>query len=433
MKRWFFLGIVILLAGVWGVWWFLSQQKQPPSYQTAIIERGNIFRTITTTGNVDYAFKHSIYAKTGGIVTGVYVSPGNTVRSGQILAKIDDTELRISYEKLRQTLLQQSNSVLTTKKEYEDAQKLYNKQFISYAELESARINYENAITSYQRSLLELQEAINTLQNCTLVSPVSGVVALNNLTTGTNLPNSSTLAFIIASHPSVMQIKCLVSEIDIASIKKGQKVLFTVSAYTNTFTGEVSEIWYQPQTSQDVVYYPVIILTENTTGKLLPGMSVSVEIIIQGKENVLRVPSRALRIQPTQEMLATLTNIPRVYPPREATTSGRRQTTRPQNITNATQGSFATLWLINTNTKEILPLRVRTGISDGQYTEILPWEENENLEGKTIITAIRTTKNTSKTSSSQTPRSTSSQSQNTLSSPVSIPAGGPGIPPHPGF
>ncbi len=211
MKRWFFLVITTLLLGAAGIWWFLSQQNQTPSYQTTVIDRGSIYQTITATGNIDYAFKHYVYAKTGGIVTGVYASPGERVKTGQILARIDDTDQRLSYEKLRHTLLQQSNTLTSTRKEYEDTKKLYEKQFVSLSELETARINYENALASYQKSLLELREAMTALQNCTLVSPASGIVALNNLTTGTNLPNSTTLAFVIASQPSMMRIQFLVS------------------------------------------------------------------------------------------------------------------------------------------------------------------------------------------------------------------------------
>ncbi len=416
MKRWFFLVFLVIVIGG-SVWWFLGRKPSSPSYQVATIDRGTISQTISATGNVEYAFKHYVYAKTGGIVTGVFVSAGDRVKAGTLLATIDDTDIRLSYEKKKQSLIQASNNLISAKQTYDYTRTLYERQFSSFAELETARFSYENALATYQTILLDMKESQQQLSSCRITSPVDGIVAVNNLKTGTNITVSPFLAFVIASRPEVMQIQALVSEVDISSIRKGQKVRFTVSAFQDTFEGRIEEIWHQPQSSQDVVYYPVIIRADNFSRKLLPGMSATIEIIFSEKENVLRVPSRALRLQPNAEMMALLTNrskFPSAPPSGSFTNRPRRnegfsQTNRP--------ADRATLWIINTNTGEIRPIPVRTGLSDGQYTEIIPLNETEDLEGKTFILSLSKTKQT-------TPSRTSSSGQNRTFNSSSNPGGG---------
>lgn len=434
MKRWFFLLFLVIVIGG-GVWWFFGRKPSSPSYQVATVERGTISQTISATGNVEYAFKHYVYAKTGGIVTGVFVSAGDRVKAGTLLATIDDTDIRLSYEKKKQSLIQASNNLISAKQTYDYTRTLYEKKFSSSAELETARFSYENALADYQTILLDVKESQQQLSYCRITSPVDGIVAVNNLKTGTNITVSPFLAFVIASRPEVMQIQASVSEVDISSIRKGQKVRFTVSAFQDTFEGRIEEIWHQPQTSQDVVYYPVIIRADNSSRKLLPGMSATIEIILSEKENVLRVPSRALRLQPNAEMMALLTNrskFPSAPPSGSFTNRPRRnegfsQTNRP--------ADRATLWLINTNTGEIRPIAVRTGLSDGQYTEIIPLNETEDLEGKTFILSLSKTK---QTTSSQTSSSGQNKNSNSSSNPTGgmpgggMPAGG-NTPPPPMF
>ena len=97
-----------------------------------------------------------------------------------------------------------------------------------------------------------------------------------------------------------MQIKAEVDELDIGAIKVGQEVRFTVEANPGeTFTGKVKEIRLVPETDDNVVYYYVIILADNKSGKLLPGMTASVSFIKQKKDDILTVPSAALRFTPS--------------------------------------------------------------------------------------------------------------------------------------
>jgi HlyD family secretion protein len=76
-------------------------------------------------------------------------------------------------------------------------------------------------------------------------------------------------------------------------------VTFHVDAYPNeTFTGRVEQVRLQPITVQNVVTYNTLIAVDNPGGRLMPGMTATVSVIVQRRDNVLRLPAAALRFRP---------------------------------------------------------------------------------------------------------------------------------------
>jgi HlyD family secretion protein len=107
----------------------------------------------------------------------------------------------------------------------------------------------------------------------------------------------------IANNLDQMQITANVDEADIGKVKLGMPVEFTVDAYPmNRFDGSVKQIRLNPTSESNVVSYSVIIDAANPERKLLPGMTTNVTIIIQAKENVLRIPETATRFKPSKEI-----------------------------------------------------------------------------------------------------------------------------------
>jgi HlyD family secretion protein len=114
--------------------------------------------------------------------------------------------------------------------------------------------------------------------------------------------NAPTL-FKIANNLDQMQITANVDEADIGKIKLGLPVEFNVDAYPSAqFSGEVKQIRLNPSSENNVVSYSVIIDAANPDHKLLPGMTTNVTIVIQAKQNVLRIPETATRFKPSKEV-----------------------------------------------------------------------------------------------------------------------------------
>jgi HlyD family secretion protein len=146
-----------------------------------------------------------------------------------------------------------------------------------------------------------------------------------------------------------MQILALVDESDIGAIKPEQPVAFTVQAYPNdTFAGTVQQVRLQSKTQDNVVNYTAVVGVKNTAGKLLPGMTATVQFLTGDAQDVLIVPNSALRIRPTPGMFA--------------------QAKHPI-LVNDQDASSAILWTLDARGK-LHPVRVHTGLSDENHTEV---------------------------------------------------------------
>ena len=164
-----------------------------------------------------------------------------------------------------------------------------------------------------------------------------------------------------------MQIEVNVSEADIGKVNEGQNVTYTLDGYPDSvFTGKVTQVRISPTTVSNVVTYTVIVDVKNDDLKLIPGMTANVSIITDKSENVLCVPSIALKFNPN--------------------TDGTRY---------KTQG----IWILEKN--HPTRINIETGASDDTNTEII----TENLkEGDKIIIDSSLSQNKDKKNTRRGPR-----------------------------
>jgi HlyD family secretion protein len=179
--------------------------------------------------------------------------------------------------------------------------------------------------------------------------------------------------FQIAADLSQMQVKASIDESDLGQISEGQRVTFTVDAYPNdVFTGSVKQVRLNPVVEQNVVTYAAIITARNPEMKLRPGMTANVTVETARRENVLRVPSTALRFKPSDEVLQAL---------------GSQNSVPAAN--HAAGSNVNIVWLFDGG---LHPVVVDAGISDGTFTEIVQGDtgdsEDASLEAGTRI-AVR--------------------------------------------
>jgi HlyD family secretion protein len=139
------------------------------------------------------------------------------------------------------------------------------------------------------------------LRNTEIRSPVSGVVVQRNVELGATVAASlqAPTLFLIADDLRHMEIAANIDESDIGRVKAGQRVAFTVNAYPGrNFEGTVKQVRLGSQTLQNVVIYTTIVSVENPRGELLPGMTASLRVETDRRDNVVRVPNAALRWRP---------------------------------------------------------------------------------------------------------------------------------------
>ena len=113
--------------------------------------------------------------------------------------------------------------------------------------------------------------------------------------------------FTIARDLSEMEILADVDESDIGQIEVLHDVRFTVATYPDeSFTGMVEAVYLQPEVVQDVVTYTVVVGTENRDGRLLPGMTATLDFVVAAADDVISLPAAALNLKMSDDMIAVL-------------------------------------------------------------------------------------------------------------------------------
>jgi HlyD family secretion protein len=285
-----------------------SQKKAAPAkqkYEFTSLTKNAIQSTVTSTGTLAVVSSVDVLAQMSGRIEKVFADYNDQVKKGQVLAKINTDLLRIQ-EKSAQASVDKSQAaydlqVLTV----QNNKALYDKGFLSEFDYKSslATLRIDRAeLASAEASLEEITTEID--QYAFITAPIDGIILSREIDAGSSVTggsvSSSTTLFTIAANLEQMEIEAEVDELDISSIQKGQKVTFTVEADPGVdFTGTVKEVRLVPETSDNLVYYYVIILADNKSGKLLPGMTANLSFIKQEKEDAVTVPSAALRFTPS--------------------------------------------------------------------------------------------------------------------------------------
>jgi HlyD family secretion protein len=193
--------------------------------------------------------------------------------------------------------------------------------------------------------------------------------------------------FLIAKDLTRMQVWVAVNEADIGKIHPGLPVSFTVDAFPgDTFRGEVGKVRLNASMTQNVVTYTVEIVTDNSTGRLLPYLTANVQFQLDRRSNVLMVPNAALRWKPSAEQVAP--EFREAFAKLSARGGKPESGSAPPSKSpeGAAPGTTrAALWVPEGD--YVKPLRVRSGISDGMNTEV----QGEGLtEGMNVVTGVET-------------------------------------------
>ncbi len=278
-------------------------------YRFVTVERGNLESVVASTGNLSAVTTVQVGTQVSGIVNDIYVDFNDEVRRGQIIARIDTTLLVSSVQDARATLSRNQAQLDFAHTEFERVRNLYEKNFATEVEYNQAKYNLDLAKATIVSSEINLERALRNLDYATITAPIKGVVVERNVDEGQTVAASlnAPQLFLIANDLADMEILVSVDESDIGLIKEGQRVRFTVQAYDeDTFYGEVKQVRLQSAIQENVVTYTAVVGVDNTDGRLLPGMTATVEFLIETVDDVMKVPNAALRFRPNEQMMLEL-------------------------------------------------------------------------------------------------------------------------------
>ncbi len=295
---------IILAAGAFGGYeYYQTQQaaKQVAAVETAPVTRMNLKSTVSATGTIKPVDSVEVSPKITARISQVLVKENDRVTAGQTVAILDGKDYLAKQE---QAQLKVSNTQL----EYQRAQELYNLGAGTKQALDTAKFNYDTAVSA-------LTDAQSNVAETIITAPMDGIVVGEPKSVGTMAVqgNSNPTVIMYIANTSQKQIMAKIDETDIGQIQVGQDATFTVDTYTGqTFTAHVSKIsqtdtsntWNttgssssnsSSSSSASVIYYYVTLDVDDPDDVLKLGMTARVEINTSEKENALVVPIAALK------------------------------------------------------------------------------------------------------------------------------------------
>ena len=363
---WIALAVVGLAALLWWLW-----PTQPKvEWQTHTLDRADMELSATATGNLQPKSEVSVGAEISGVIREVLVAENDPVVEGQVLARFDTEELNVSLRQANAGLALAKSSVSEASATLEEAtvderrtRTLSRQQLLAQASLDSAvatvkrsRARVANSRAAVEQAEASVSQARTRLEKAVITSPINGVVLKRDIEPGTTVAASfqTPELFLLAEDLGLMELHVSMDEADVGMVKADQTATFTVDAWPGReFAADVLSVYLYPTVEANVVTYTTVLSVDNAERLLQPGMTATAIIITGLRKQALRVPNIAFRFTPpaTDDKDAALFRAPG--------SPGRGSSDTASN----------SIWLLRDG--EPQRMLVRTGHTDGQYTEIL--------------------------------------------------------------
>lgn len=369
-------------------------------YKTEKVDRGTVTTTVTATGTLSAVTTVQVGSQVSGVIARLYADFNSKVTKGQLLAELDPTPFEAQVAQRRADLTQAQVQTDDTRIKYERQRRLLASGLAAQADVDGAEAQYKSARAQTAQAQAALSQVLTNLRYTKINSPIDGIVVDRQYNVGQTVAASfqAPTLFEIAQDLTKMQVQADVDQSDIGRIKVGQIARFNVDAYPeDEFRGRIAQIRYNAQVNQNVVTYPVILELSNPEGRLRPKMTANVNIDTATVPNVLRIPNAALRFKPPTEEGSSksasgasgggdaMQRMGRAGGGGLAGAAG----TLPSGGRRAHGGPKpSTVYVLDEN-KKLKPVQIRTGITDGRYTQVL---SGDLKEGTAVVVGLATAK-----------------------------------------
>lgn len=419
--------IILLLLGLGILTAFEMRGKGPVQYYTAKVENGEINQVVEATGTINAVITVQVGSQVSGTISALKVDFNSHVKKGQVIAQIDPPLFLGALSQAKADLENAKANVaaavantakakamaVQTKADYQRNLGLAKEGVVSPQALDLAKANADSAeaqvvsdVAAEQQARAQLvqkeaavQVAQTNLDYTTIHAPIDGTVVARSVDVGQTVAASlqAPTLFTIAQDLTKMQVYAKTDESDVGQIRPGLQVTFKVDAYPrDTFSGTVSQVRMNSTIVQNVVTYDTIIDFNNPELKLFPGMTAYVTIPVATAKNVVKVPNGALRYKPdlSPDELRSLyqqygipeANGQRASNPPAAATGPRPDAKSPERDSSSPVEAQI-VWKLLPD-KNLAPVRIRTGITDHTFTELLQEVNGDLHPGDDLVTGL---------------------------------------------
>ncbi len=232
--------------------------------------------TITLTGSIEPNEQVQIRSEVSGIVRALTFREGSAVQKGQVLLRIDDSELQAR-------LIQAQSSEDLAEDNEKRARLLLEKEAISQQEYDVAHADFESA--KAQTELIRAQIAKTTVR-----APFSGKIGLRSISEGEYLTPSTVVANLLSINP--IKVLFSVPEKYSGQVKVGQGLTFSVSGSEAKYHAEIYAI--EPGVDAATRTISIRAIANNPEERLFPGAFARIELPLDHTENAVLVPTEAV-------------------------------------------------------------------------------------------------------------------------------------------
>ncbi len=363
-----------------------SQPKEEVlRYRTTAVEQGNIAQTVTASGTLNPVALINVGSQVSGTVIELNADFNDHVKKGQILLKLDPTIFNAQIKQSMASLASAEANRRLALANFDRNQKLVAQSYISNVTLEQSKRELDVADANLKLSNAQLDRVKADLENSIIRSPIDGVIIKRTIDLGQTVAASfqTPNLFQIARDLTKMQIDTSVSEADVGALKAGLPARFVVDAYPDReFEASLRQFRLAATVVQNVVTYNVVLDVDNKEELLKPGMTAQVRLVVGSRDNVLRIPTAALRFKLSDKEIAEKEKKEKAA---KASASASADLAASASVSaSATAEASDDIGFRSKNEvtrsfkiykldakKQAVPVDIKIGISNFRYTEVL--------------------------------------------------------------
>ena len=293
--------LVIILGGT-GYWIMNSSENAEISVQTEEVIRREIIHKVNANGKIQPEEEVQISSTITAWITSITVAEGDTVQPGQLLISMDEKQYRAAYNQTLSGVKSAEANLKQVKAQKERTESLFEKNLISKQELEKIEATFELASSQLDQARSSLLSREDELSKTKLLAPAFGIVTSMTKEVGEMAVGGMFNPGVVMTIADLTRMEVLVdvNENDVVTVMVGDTAEIEVDAFPDTiFYGVVSEIAHTAQSmnlgsQEQVTNFKVKVKIIDPPGNIRPGMSSTVNIITEVRNNVISIPIQSL-------------------------------------------------------------------------------------------------------------------------------------------
>ena len=251
----------------------------------------NVQPYLETTGTLKADEEVLVSSEVDGIIKNILVDEGTSVSAGTLLAQINETDYQLDWKRSDAALKQAQASLANAKAEYKRKEALYQEELITKQQFDDISTRVSLAESELDRAKATLAISREKLVRTKILSPLPGAVKEKKVSVGDYVRNGTPLFQLIKIDR--LKLNFTISEKDVAGLKIGQDVMFTVDAFPGKqFKGRVNLLY--PNVEERTRTLQAEAIVSNADRLLKPGYFARVQIYTQAARNVVVAPITAL-------------------------------------------------------------------------------------------------------------------------------------------